>query len=326
METKLKYHTELDFLNDKELTLLRKACDAIQHFVSKSDRCGKDDHKTRDAHVTPYSSLKGIFVPFDNFEEAGIFAGGELDCIIRISNAHMKLVSQKRTVPAYGFSVKLSDDNKTVLNLPLVNFPLFPLINTSRFLKIFTAVNRLISGKIFTKCWSAAKIIKNLLMEVSGFLSPSFIAEAYRLICKWKNFILSFEYHSIGAYRLGDHVVKYKLVPISVNTKMPQDRIDLSIEDYLRNHNYELLLMVQYCYNIKDQPINVLNKMWKRSDFISIGKIQISKLIDKDDPIIEGMSFNPFESIEALRPVGKLQKLRDEAYKASYKNRLPQSW
>ncbi|MBO6200230.1 MAG: catalase, partial [Chryseobacterium sp.] len=72
---------------------------------------------------------------------------------------------------------------------------------------------------------------------------------------------------------------------------------------------------------LRDQPVNQLNKMWKNSDFVPIGRIKISELIDKDDIALEKMSFNPFENIEGLQPVGKIQQLRDKAYKASFKTR-----
>jgi tRNA G10 N-methylase Trm11 len=63
-------------------------------------------------------------LPIKLLREHHIFSRQELECLIRISNAHMKLVSKKRAIPAYGFSVKISDDNQTIANFPLVNFPI----------------------------------------------------------------------------------------------------------------------------------------------------------------------------------------------------------
>lgn len=321
MKPKLKYGPHFDFLNDRELELLKIACGSIKDFVSRSNKINKTDHKTRDAHVTPYSSLRGTFSPNENFEEHDIFPSKKLDCIIRISNAHMKRVSQNKTIPAYGFSVKLSNRGSTVLNLPLVNFPLFPISNISAFLKIFTSMNYFFSGNIFQKFWRFFAISKNFIVVSPDLFNPSFISEIFKFIRKRNNFILSFDYHSIGAYRLGDDIVKYKLVPIAVPIKSEEKRIDLAIADHIQDHNYELELMVQYCYDVKDQPINQLNKMWKNSGFIPVGKIKILALIDKEDKSIEEMSFDPFDSVTGLEPVGKIQKLRDEAYKISFKTR-----
>jgi len=321
MKKKLNYDPEMDMLSAEEVNLLKRACNSIKIFVGQSAMINHTNYRTRDAHATPHFTLCGTFSLYDNFEEHIVFPAGQTDCIIRISNPHMKLVSQKSSIPAYGFSLKIFNNQETILNLPMVNFPLFPIINISRFLKIFTALNVFFSGGFLQKFWQTLKIAKNTIAVSPGFFHPSFMIQVKRFLAKWNHFILSHDYHSIGAYRLGDHIVKYKLVPVAVDVKSAEKRIDQAIEDYFSNHHYELELMVQFCYNLKDQPVNRLNKMWKNSDFISIGRIKINNLIDKEDRAVEEMSFNPFESISGLKPVGRIQKLRDEAYKISLNTR-----
>ncbi len=321
MASKIKYNPDLDSLTSKEFKLLEKACTAIRNFVSKSNKINNVSYKTRDAHVTAYSTLKGTFFLNENLEEYHIFPKKELDCLIRISNAHMKLVSQKRTIPAYGFSVKISDKKEKIANFPLVNFPLFPINNVPRFLKIFISINRFFSGNILQKIWNFLKIVKDFLLISPSLYHPSFIAELLKFLRRRNHFILSLDYHSIGVYRLGNHLVKLKLTPKNVPTKVDTRRIDHSIENYLNDNNYELELMVQYCYDLEKQPVNQLNKMWKDSEFISMGTVRITEKMDKDNRWVEGLSFNPFESIEELQPVGRIQRLRDEAYKASFTTR-----
>jgi len=118
-----------------------------------------------------------------------------------------------------------------------------------------------------------------------------------------------------------DDLVKLKLTPININHKTQESRIDLSIENYLKSNIYELELCVQYCYNLKDQPVNQLNKMWTKSKFVPLGNIQITELLDKYKVENELLSFNPFDNILGLQPVGKIQKLRDQAYKTSLQTR-----
>lgn len=146
--------------------------------------------------MTTYSTLEGRFVVNDNFEERYIFPSKEFNCVIRISNAHMKLVSPKRTIPAYGFSVKIFNEEQTILNLPLVNFTLFPINNVSRFLKLFTSINYFFSRSLPLKFLHSVKILKDLLVVAPGFFQPSFVREAIKLFRKRDNFILSFDYHS----------------------------------------------------------------------------------------------------------------------------------
>ncbi len=321
MATKIKYDPGFDALSSDESKLLEEACEAISTFLSRSDVINNVPFKTRDAHVTAYSTLKGTFTVSENFEEQSVFPQKNMDCLIRISNAHMKVMPQKRTIPAYGFSLQLSHNHHTIANFPMVNFPLFPINNVSRFLKIFIAVNQFFSGSFFSKIFNSFRITKYSLMTLPAFLKPDFVKEVFRLVRKRKNFILSFDYHSIGVYRLGDHLVKLKLVPKNVSSKPDTDRIDWSIQNYIKEHKYELDLMVQYCYDLQKHPVNQLNTLWQNSPFVSIGTITTSEIIDKNNMDIENLSFNPFENIKELQPVGRLQKLRDKAYKTSYKIR-----
>lgn len=246
MRRKMLYHPDLNFLNTGELGLLEDACQAVESFVRKSAMINGCSHKTRDAHVTTYASLHGSFSVYDSFEEYSVFPSEVMDCTIRISNAHMKFVSQRLTIPAYGFSVKISDAGSTVLNLPMVNFPLFPINNVSRFLKIFKAINYFYSGNSFQKLWQAGKIFNNTALVLPGFFHPSFINQLRKLIMRWRRFILAFDYHSIGSYRLGDPIVKYRLVPLDAPSKSNETRIDRAIEDYVNDRKYELELQVQY--------------------------------------------------------------------------------
>ena len=321
MISRLKYNPGLDSLTEKELKLLDKASDSIRTFVKKSPKINKSDFAPRDAHATTYSVVKGTFKVYEEFEGKAIFPTEKLDCIIRISHAHMKLMSQKKTILAYGFSVKLYDEEKTIANFPMVNFPLFPIVNVSRFLKLFISINDYFAGNVFMKIFSSLRIFKSFIRIIPNTFNFSFQNQVLKFLKRWNHFILSFDYHSIGVYRMGDNLVKLKLSPVDVNHKTKDDRIDLSIENYLKNNIYELELCIQYCYNLKDQSVNQLNRMWKKSKFVPLGNIQITELLDKNNMENELLSFNPFDNIPELQPVGKIQKLRDKAYKTSLETR-----
>ena len=66
-----------------------------------------------------------------------------------------------------------------------------------------------------------------------------------------------------------------------------------------------------------------LNVEWKNSPFIKVGEVKIDKNSLLDPLVCENelLSFNPFESKIFFQPVGKIQKLRDEAYKVSMQTR-----
>jgi hypothetical protein len=316
MISRLKYNPELDYLTEKELKLLDEASESIQKFVKKSPKINRSDFAPRDAHATTYSVVKGTFRIDDDFDRKAIFPAEKLNCII-----HMKLINQKKTIPGYGFSVKLSDDEKTVANFPMVNFPLFPIVNVSRFLKLFISINKYFTGNFFQKIFNLLKILRSFISIIPNTFDLSFQKEVLKFLRRWNRFILSNDYHSIGVYRMGEDLVKLKLTPIRINQKKQTERIDLSIENYLKNNDYELELSVQYCYNLKEQPVNQLNTMWKNSEFVPVGTIKITELLDKNSLTNELLSFNPFDNLPELQPVGKIQKLRDKAYRTSLETR-----
>ncbi len=129
----------------------------------------------------------------------------------------------------------------------------------------------------------------------------------------------------MGAYRLGDYMMKIKLKPQSVDKKFDRKKKSKeAIEDYFSLRNFTADVFIQLCYDLENQPINKLNIEWKHSPFIKIGEVKIEKngLLNPYSCENELLSFNPFESKVFFQPVGKIQKLREEAYKVSIATRV----
>ena len=136
------------------------------------------------------------------------------------------------------------------------------------------------------------------------------------------DFILSWTYHSIGVYRLGNHLVKIRLVPDPVQPVQDTDNPNVAIAEHMvQNGQFTARLFVQYAYNLNEQPVNELNREWQNSEFVPIGSLIFTSVLRKNDPQQEMLSFNPFENTEGLKPVGKIQQLRKKAYEASYNAR-----
>lgn len=182
-------------------------------------------------------------------------------------------------------------------------------------MKLFTALNTYFSEGFLQKCWSAIGIMSRILTIVPNIFQRDFLKNIIKLLKKRNDSVFSFTYHSIGAYRFGDHIVKLKLIPEQLTSQT-------SVEDlFAQKGQYIANLYIQYAYNLKDQPVNILHKEWKNSPFIRIGKFIFTDYVDKNDPNLEQMSFNPFESSEVFQPVGRIQQLRNKAYEASLRER-----
>ncbi|MCL8536907.1 catalase [Chryseobacterium gallinarum] len=323
MPNPLQYNKRFDELNEEEKKLLDINKKTIADFVEQSSSISDVNYATRNAHAKTYAVAKGTFcIQPDIPEFLKPFLDKEkFDLTIRFSNAQLTIQNSKKDIPAYGFAVQIRDENGGLLaNYPLVNFPLFPVNSVSTFLKLFTAVNKFYIKKwsnLFTLFVQATKMIPSLL-------TGDMIRNIIKFIGKRNDFILSFDYYSIGAYRLGDHIIKIKLHPKSVDRHTGiKENVKDSLTHYLQAHDFTADVMIQICYNLKDQPINKLNVEWKNSPFITIGEVRIHKgsLLDSRSCTNELLSFNPFESKIFFQPVGKIQKLREEAYRVSVQTR-----
>ncbi|WPO90293.1 catalase [Chryseobacterium sp. HR92] len=323
MPNPLKYNKKFDELNEEEKKLLEINKKTIADFVEQSSSISDVNYATRNAHAKTYAVAKGTFWIEPDIPESlkPFFDKEKFDLTIRFSNAQLKIQNSKKDIPAYGFAVQIRDENGGLLaNYPLVNFPLFPIHSVSTFLKLFTAVN-----KFYIKKWSSLfPMLFQIAKIIPSLLTSDMVRNMIRLIGKRNDFILSFDYYSAGAYRLGDQVIKIKLCPQSVDKNIGRkQKIKDSLKNYLQMHDFAADVLIQICYDLKDQPINRLNVEWKDSPFIKIGEVRINKdsLLDSRNCTNELLSFNPFESKIFFQPVGKIQKLRDEAYKVSVQTR-----
>lgn len=311
----------MDVLSSEEHVFLDRLEDSVREFVRKSPELNKISYRTRDAHATTYAVLKGKFIVNENFEECDVFPSKIMDALLRISNANMKIVKGK-PFPAYGFSLKLEHMGQTTANFPLVNFPLFPFNNVKTFLKLFTALNEFFCVKPLRKMRNALTVFISVMRTFPRILHPSFLKNIWLFIKRKNDFILTWPYHSIGVYRLGNHLVKIKLVPDNVQPVDDANYPEVSVAEYMvRYGRFTAQVFVQYAYDLKQQPVNELHREWQNSAFIPIGTLVFTSVLRKGDPRQELLSFNPFENAAALQPVGRIQQLRNKTYKVSFETR-----
>ena len=321
MKTPLKYNSIYSQLSNEEEIIFEETKKSIADFVRHSSRISDVNYVTRNAHAKTYIALEGKFIPEQSAKSLlkDTFFEKEYKIVVRLSNANLKIPKGINDLPAYGFAIKILDkEENTMANYPLVNFPLFPINSVSRFLKLFTKINRFFIDK--------KKILPLLgegLQLAPQLVSLDLLKKSLELGLKSHHFFLSFPFYSIGAYRLGDYMIKLKIVPRNVSYKIRNGFLPKTLDDYFQQNSYNADVFIQYCYNEKDQPINILNREWKNSPFIKIGQIHIpqSSILNHHYLENELLSFNPFDNQKNLKPVGKIQKLREKAYQVSFNTR-----
>lgn len=322
MPNPLKYNKDYDKLTDEERALFEINKKSISDFVEQSASLSDVNYATRNAHAKTYAVANGkLIIKKDIPKELQEFFDKDIyDLTIRLSNAHLKISKSKKDIPAYGFAVKIKDEHGNLIaNYPLVNFPLFPINSVCTFLKLFTSVNQ-----FYIKKWSSFSLITQIAKVIPSTFTSSFIKNIVRFFNKRNDFILSFDFYSVGVYRLGDYMIKIKVSPKSVDKKFGRKKkVKDAIEYYLTMTDFIADVHVQFCYDLENQPINKLNVEWKNSPYIKIGQLKIENgnILDPASCENELLSFNPYENKIFFQPVGKIQKLREEAYKVSLKTR-----
>src|SRR5690606_10125586 len=124
----------------------------------------------------------------------------------------MKIV-EVNAFPACGFSLKLMNNGHTTANFSCVNYRVFLFNIVSNFITLCTELNTYFSEGFLQKCWIAIGIMSRILTIVPNIFQRDFLKNIIKLLKKRNDSVFSFTYHSIGAYRFGDHIVKLKLIP-----------------------------------------------------------------------------------------------------------------
>ena len=140
------------------------------------------------------------------------------------------------------------------------------------------------------------------------------------------------QYFSNTAYKLGPHNIKFSAQSCTLPQANPeQEQTD---PDFLRKKMRDELMNSEACFNFmvqlqdpdKYMPIEDPSIEWETSDspFITIATITITvQEFDTADQqaFCENLSFSPWHSLEAHRPIGQLNRIRKEVYAASSKYR-----
>ncbi|KAK9415315.1 putative Catalase-like domain-containing protein [Seiridium unicorne] len=143
----------------------------------------------------------------------------------------------------------------------------------------------------------------------------------------------STRYYSQTAYRFGDYVIKYCLVPatdtqrkLAEETTKPEHGSDIMqrwLQDFHQNHNAEYLFQVQLCENLEDQPVENSGKVWdpEKYPWQTVARLVVPKQ-DSWKPERkmfweDHMRIDPWHGLVKLQPLGGSNRLRRKLYPAS---------
>lgn len=132
--------------------------------------------------------------------------------------------------------------------------------------------------------------------------------------------------YSQTAYRFGDHVVKWVLVPdtetqrkLYEETVKPSDGDDILhrwLQNFHREHHAEYLFQVQLCENLEDQPVENAGKVWdpQKYPFQTVARLKIPKQesFDYERKMFweDHLRVDPWLGLKSLQPLGGSNRLR----------------
>ncbi|TKA52456.1 hypothetical protein B0A49_11025, partial [Cryomyces minteri] len=139
--------------------------------------------------------------------------------------------------------------------------------------------------------------------------------------------------YSQTAYRFGDYVIKWCLVPDSETqrklydeTVKPDDGADILhrwLQNFHKEHDASYLFQVQLCENLEDQPVEYAGKVWdpEKYPWQTVATLKIPKQDSFNYELKmfweDHMRVDPWHGLKTLQPLGGPNRLRKVVYPAS---------
>jgi len=338
-ETYIRYTDGLEVKQANEDAII----DAIVESMLRVNRKVFDKHRhaTRDAHAKCHGVLKGRLDVYDNLPEPlrqGVFATpASHPVVLRLSTAPGDLHSDRIPAPR-GMALKLLDvpgpqllpgRTATTQDFLLVNHPVIAFGHAAAYLKTQQLLEKHADDpEMVRKMLAALAHGGSKALHLLGIENPTIDT-----LGAPNHHILGETFYSMAAIRYGDYVAKVCAAPLSENVRaltgqpLRDDAGDSELRDlvvdFFRTQGCEYELRVQLCTDIEKMPIEDASVRWdeEASPYLPVAKLTLppqeayspARRVFADDVL----SFNPWQGIEAHRPLGSIMRARIRAYETS---------
>ncbi len=303
---------------------------AVANFIDVVER-NKTTYAARGAHSKGHACVKAYFEIIPNIKpelQHGIFAvaGHRYQSWIRFSNGASSVKnSSDQNKDARGMAIKIinideiieSTEATTTQEFLMHDAPVFFTANIEDYNRFVESENKILYfvSDINPFKWKLRELKHGLATLKKPPASP-----------------LWARYFSNTAYKLGHHNIKFSARSCAIpKTDFEPNQTD---PNFLRNNLIEELKASSACFDFQVQlqkldqqmPIEDPSIEWQEADspYITVAKIQIPRqTIDTpaQQAFCENLSFSPWHSLAAHRPIGELNRIRKAVYEASSKYR-----
>ncbi|MET8677973.1 catalase family protein [Streptomyces sp. NPDC004647] len=302
----------------------------------------------RTAHGKTYGLVKATVTvgePPEPYAQ-GIFAGpAAYDAVVRYSNGLGHLRADSLLGAACGMGIKmfgvpgtslLTDEAEaTTFDLNLINNRVFFANTAYDYMvieRLFAELPDALVNPARRKSWMGEFLTRQgTLQTADEWLWDELFAMLSFAQVPRKN-LLSYTYNSMGAFRYGDHIAKVRTVPtpgslagiehggVDVLSDGEAFRNTLVAEAGERDHSFEL--QVQLNTDLTRMPVDNTSVEWPEqlSPWVTVARIAIPRQDISDEENLaaaDGTSITPWRSREDHRPIGEIQRVREEVYRRS---------
>jgi len=151
--------------------------------------------------------------------------------------------------------------------------------------------------------------------------------------------LLGETFFSVVPFLYGQHMAKWQIAPVSpalcalkdapVDLHKAPDGLRQAVSAHFATTGAEWELRVQLCTDLETMPIEDATVEWQQdqSPFVTVARITVAPQTSWSDTVAaqldDGLFFSPWHGIAAHRPLGSINRVRQQAYQQSADARSP---
>jgi catalase len=293
----------------------------------------------RDVHAKTYGCVKATFHVLENLDpkyQQGIFANvGKYEAWIRYSSGST-LVQRDGVKDARGMAIKLmgvpgkklmEDDgvpHAETQDFVMMNATQFFILNLPEYLSFTQYLGEGSNFGYFFGGFTPDLPAKNWRKMFNfGDYHPREMMLALKTLKPPPDSLLKTQFYSVSAYNLGaERVVKYSARPCADARAADVDRsgpnfLRDEMTAHLKDRDACFEFMVQLQFRGKNMPVEDTTVEWSERDsqFVPVARIEILKQsFVENQETCENLSFNPWHSLPAHKPLGVMNRIRKPLY------------
>ena len=318
--------------------------DVVQQMRrTQAEAADRHRHAHRDAHAKSHAILKGrmrVHADLPPELAQGIFAEpAEYEVVARLSSAPGDIHSDEIPAP-YGFAIKvigvkgarlLPDFGGHNQDFLMVNFPVLAFGTVAKYKEMLGILEKNAHApEVFQRLVAAAaRGVSDVVEAVGG--TPGATLQG---LARDKANMLGETFFTQAALRYGDYIAKISLAPTGEVTELTGKDIDDgysamkdAISAWFAKDGARYELRAQLCTDLEKMPVEDAAVLWdaKQSPFRAVATL----IFDAQDPYApprrvygdDHLAFNPWDGVEAHRPLGSIMRVRKPAYESSSEQR-----